>query len=94
MKVRMRVCVLALVLALSVVVLPAQAWTDRNDGSTPATAPSWWDSMLDSLASFFGWEGVDGSCMIDPAGCPEHQETLQGDNSCMIDPLGGCGPRS
>jgi hypothetical protein len=91
MKVRMRVCVLALVLAFSIVGMPAQTWADGNDGSTPATAQSWWDSMLDSLASLFGLEGVDGSCMIDPdGGCLETPDTLQIDNSLCIDPNGGC----
>jgi len=78
MKDRMRICVLVVALALSVVVAPAQAWPDGDSGDRPAL--SWWDAMVDTLATLFGLVGADNP----------PPETPQGDNSCMIDPNGGC----
>jgi hypothetical protein len=78
MRHRMRICVLAVTLALSVVVAPAQAWTAGDHGDRPAV--SWWAAVVDALAALFGLDGADNP---PPA-------TPQGDGSCMIDPWGGC----
>lgn len=78
MRDRMKVCVLAMVLALTVVVAPAQAWPGAEIGDRPAG--SWWDAVVEALTTLFGLDGADSP---PPA-------TPQGDNSCMIDPGGNC----
>jgi len=92
MKDRMRICVLVVALALSVVVAPVQAWT-YGDSDAKLTL-SWWDAMVDALAALFGLDTADGSVCIDPnGGCrdnPEPSSTPEGDGSVCIDPNGGC----
>ena len=78
MRDRMRFCVLAVALALSIVVTPAQAWPAVDHGDRPAV--SWWDVMVDALATLLG---------LAPADNPP-PNTPQRENSCMIDPNGGC----
>lgn len=63
----MRICVLAVALALSVVA-PAQAWTDGDSGDRPAL--SWWDAMVDTLATLFGLNGADNPPSSPPQGDP------------------------
>lgn len=78
MRDRMRICVLVVALALSVVVAPAQAWPAGDYGDRPAV--SWWAAMVEALAGVFAY-GTDN---------PPQPLSPQGDNSCMIDPQGGC----
>ena len=78
MKSRMRISVLAMALALSLVVAPAHAWPGADNADRPAV--SWWDTLVEALATLFG---------LDEAVSPP-TNTPQGDGSCMIDPQGGC----
>jgi len=70
--------VLAVALALSIVVTPAQAWPTGDHGDRPAVI--WWDVVVDALAKLLGLDGADNPSPTTP----------QGDGSCMIDPAGGC----
>lgn len=75
MRDRIRIIVLVAVLALGVVVAPAQALPDEDYGPV-----GWWAAVVDALAALFGLAETDNP----PPSTPE------GDGSCMIDPWGGC----
>lgn len=91
---RIRILVLGTALALSLAVAPAQAWPAVGPGDSQAA--SWWDVVVDFLAPLFGLARSEGSCSIDPDGCPPPPSTLQNDGSCEIDPNGTpvCRPHS
>jgi hypothetical protein len=80
--------------AFSLTVSPAQLMAGETASRAPerAALSGWLSSAWSGLTELFR----EGSCAIDPNGCPmgdapaaqSFPETIQG--SCAVDPLGGC----